>query len=66
MSEFSLVKLPVPKIQLYLKETPMQVISCEICEIFKSTFFNRTSPVAASEGFQPATLLKKETSDVFL
>ena len=32
-----------------LKETPTQVFSCEICEIFKNTFFYRTHPVAASE-----------------
>ena len=28
-----------------LKETPTQVFSCEICEIFKNSFFNRTPPV---------------------
>ena len=31
-----------------LKETPTQVFSCEICEIFKNTFFYGTTPVAAS------------------
>ena len=37
------------------------VISCEICEIFKSTFFYKTSPwlFLKVSGFQPATLLKK-------
>ena len=29
------------------KETPTQIFSSEICEIFKNTFFHRTSPVAA-------------------
>ena len=31
-----------------LKKRLTQVFSCEICEIFKSTFFYRTSRVAAS------------------
>ena len=30
------------------KETPTQVFSCKICDIFKSTFFYRTPSVAAS------------------
>ena len=29
-------------------ETLAQVFSCELCEIFKNTFFHRTPPVAAS------------------
>ena len=51
--------------QLHYKETSAQVISCEICEIFKSTLFNRFSPVAASEGFRfPAcNFSKKETQE---
>ena len=36
------------KLQAFKKETPAQVFSCEYCEIFKNTFFNRTPPVAAS------------------
>ena len=32
------------------KETPTQVLSCKICEIFKNTFFYRTFPLAASIG----------------
>ena len=44
--------LQVPDMQLYQKETPTQVIFCEICKIFKSTLFYETSPVAASEGFR--------------
>ena len=35
--------------QLYLKETPTQVFSCEYREIFKSSFFYRTTPVAVSK-----------------
>ena len=30
------------------KETPMQVFFCEICEIFKNTFFHRTPLVVTS------------------
>ena len=29
------------------KETPIQVFSCEYCEIFKNTFFYRTDSVAS-------------------
>ena len=32
----------------FIKETPIQVFSCEICEIFKNNFFYRTPQVAAS------------------
>ena len=35
--------------QIYFKKTPSQVLSCEFYEIFKSNFFNRTPPVAASD-----------------
>ena len=35
-----LIKLKACGMQLYLKETPTQVFSCEICEIFKSTYFD--------------------------
>ena len=70
MPESFLIKLQAPEMQLYLKGTPTQVFSCEICEIFKSTLFYRTSPVAASEGFRfPAcNFIKKRDSreDVFL
>ena len=31
-----------------LKQTLAPVLSCEFCEIFKKTFFHKTSPVAAS------------------
>ena len=32
----------------FIKNTPTQVFSCEICKTFKNTFFDRTPPVAAS------------------
>ena len=31
-----------------LKKAPTQVLSCEICEILKNTFFYRTPPMAVS------------------
>ena len=39
-------------LQLYLKETPVQVFSCECCKIFKSNDFDRAPLVAASVGCQ--------------
>ena len=35
-------------LQCYEEEIPTQLFTCEIWEIFKNTFFYRTSPVAAS------------------
>ena len=35
-------------LQLYEKDTPTQVFSCEISQIFMKRFFHRTHPVAAS------------------
>ena len=31
--------IAVNSLQLYQKETPTEVFSCEFCEIFKNTFF---------------------------
>ena len=39
-------------VSFYWKETPRQVFSCEICEIFKNTFFYRTPPLGAYEQTQ--------------
>ena len=36
-------------LQLNEEENPTQVLSCEICEIFKNNFFYRTPPVATFE-----------------
>ena len=36
-------------LQRYYKETPTQVFSKEICEVFKTTLFYTTTPVVASE-----------------
>ena len=44
----------IKKLQAWtlLKRDSTQVFSCEICDIFKNTFFYRTLPVAASEQTQ--------------
>ena len=34
-------------LQLYERETPAQMFSCEYCEIFKNSFFYRTPTVVA-------------------
>ena len=34
--------------QAYERETPLKVLSYEICEIFKNTIFYNTTPMAAS------------------
>ena len=39
------------------KETLAQMFSCEFCEIFKTTFFYRTPPVAASVYIKDICLL---------
>ena len=44
-----LIKLQASGLQLYQKRDSGTGIFCEFCEIFKSTFSYRTSPVAASE-----------------
>ena len=36
-------------LQLCQKETPIQMVSCEIHKIFRNTFFYRTPPVTASD-----------------
>ena len=36
-------------LQLYLKETPTHVFSCEYCTIFKSTYFEEHLRASASE-----------------
>ena len=44
-----LMKVQASGLQLYLKkETVTQVLSCELCESFKNTFFYRAPLVAAS------------------
>ena len=38
--------------QLYQKETPTQVLSCEICEIFKNTCYEEQLQTTVSESLQ--------------
>ena len=44
------LKLQASGWQLYSKETPKQVFSCEICKIFKNTYFAEHLRTAASDG----------------
>ena len=44
-----LIKLQVSSLQLYYKETPTQVLSCEFCQFFKSAFFVEYIGTAASD-----------------
>ena len=37
----------IADLQLYEKETPTQVFSCEYCEFFKNSFYYKTPPLAA-------------------
>ena len=41
----------ISKLQLYYKETPAEVYSCEIFGIFKTTYFYRIPPATASVQF---------------
>ena len=43
-----LIKLQASACNFIKKEALAQVLSCEFCEIFKSTFFYRTPPVGSS------------------
>ena len=51
----------------FIKETPTEVFTCEICKSFKSTLSYRISPVAASGSFRshPAALLKKKLRKIW-
>ena len=50
MLESFLTRLQAWGLQLNQKETPTQVFSCKIYEIFKSTYFEEYVRVAASRG----------------
>ena len=43
-----LLKVQAEACKFIKKETLVQKISCELCEIFRNTFFYRTPPVVAS------------------
>ena len=44
----------------FIKKTPTQILSCEICEIFKNTYFKEhlRKNASASQVLQQTTLLK--------
>ena len=57
--------------QLYLKKTPTQVFSCEVCKILRTPFFQRTplmtvsaSPLADSVFFLNQTALSQSCDGV--
>ena len=37
-------------LQVFQKETPTQVLSCEVCETFKNTYFEEYLQTTASGG----------------
>ena len=43
-----------------------QVFSCEFCEIYKNTFFHRTTPVAASDWWYYLTINRYKLMDGYL
>ena len=54
-------------LQLYYKEIPTQVLSCEYCEIFRNTYFEEHLQTAASVLLIIKLLIKYSTSaDLFL
>ena len=59
-------KTPVSESLFNANETPAQVFSCECYEIFKNTFFYRTTPVAASVSQNNPGRLLYEVKQYFL
>ena len=43
------MKLQAFNLQVFKKETPTKVLSCEVCETFKNTYFEEHLRTAASE-----------------
>ena len=44
------MKLQAFSLQVFRKETPTQVLSCEVCKTFKNTYFEKYLQRTASEG----------------
>ena len=44
------MKLQAFSLQVFQKETPTQVLSCEVCETFKNTYFEEYLQTTASGG----------------
>ena len=63
-----LIKLEARDLQLYLKRTLAQVLSCEFCKIFKNTYFVKQLQKAASVYCQANINLEKSLapSDLLL
>ena len=45
-----LIKLQVFSLQVFWKETPTQVLSCEVCKMFKNNYFEKHLQMTASGG----------------
>ena len=45
------MKLQALSLQVFEKETPAQVLSCEVCETSKNTYFEEHLQAIASGGF---------------
>ena len=52
--------------QLYLKKSPAQVFFCEVCEMFKNTFFYRTPPVFGLPVAASVFFFKKVIKQLFV
>ena len=50
LQENTCVGVSTAGLQLYWKQAPTQLFSCEICEIFKNTYFVEHLRTAASDG----------------
>ena len=44
------MKLQAFSLQVFKKEAPTQVLSCEVCETFKNTYFEEHLQATASGG----------------
>ena len=49
----------------FIKNTPTQVFSCEICKIYKNTIYYRTPPVAASFATLRTLFLTEQSGGCF-
>ena len=45
-----IIKLQAFSLQVFQKETPTQVLSCEVCETFKNTYFEKHLQTTVSGG----------------
>ena len=66
------MKLQASNLQVFLKQTPTQVLSCEVCETFRNTYFEENLQATASGGVPVKKLFLKtlqysqdESSDMY-